>query len=101
MNILGIYLINWNAAATCTTPFSEFYTNMISGTSAGAISPGLVTGTFWGGAPSGSPATNSSSSGSLISQVTTTGNYYNLLLSYQGGGTVGAVYGFYCITRLG
>lgn len=84
---------------TCTVPFSTFYTNIVIAATSTATTPSISTA-FWGGAPSGTPAQDASSSGSIITSVSTS-KYYNLVLFNSGGGTIGAAYGFYCVTRLG
>jgi len=99
INILGIYLINWCLTTSFTSAFNDFLTDIKKTTGPGLTTPSASSGAYWGKADSGSGYT--SSSGSLITQVTTTDKYYNLTLAYAGGGTVGTVSGFYCITRLG
>lgn len=85
---------------TCTVAFNTYYTNIIKGALSTSTTPGVFTGTVWGGSPSGTPAQDSISSGSIIINVTSS-NYYNLVLTNSGGGTIGAAYGFYSVARIG
>jgi hypothetical protein len=82
-----------------TSSFTQYLTKVAKGVTAGSTSPDAMLNSFWGRADSENGY--ATSSGSFVTQVTTTGSYYNLVLFNSGGGTIGAVYGFYSIVRLG